>query len=473
MSKKMRTLRKLLLTAVLGFSSAWCAAQANPDLVVCVGQSFEINSGADASSTVDDSPAPSYQWLQDGQVVGGTTSAAYASSSGIDTPGEYSFVRVATAGTCAPATTTPMVVKVVANPAYPVITAPASGITGMDYVFTTLAYGTADYQYQWVDNGGYASGNSYTFSAATAGILTAAVKVVVNNGCQTLQSSASVTVGGVGATGTFTDARDGKVYKAVVMPDGKTWMAQNLNYTEGLVANASCNMANGKIFTTMGPGIAAIGSYWCPPANESTASGIASDCATYGALYTWETVMSVDGKGTWDESWVSPNYYDSGAPGSTPQAAINNARDNGRGICPSGWHVPTELEWATLFDAVDGDGTGTAFRDDPSNFAWEGTDVGVKMKSAATYTGVDPGDGSWEDHANRGNDATGFGATPAGNRPFDSIQFYGRGRNVTYWSSSVGSNGTVWGRDFYNSFAQVHHNLFSRSVGFSVRCVRD
>jgi hypothetical protein len=32
------------------------------------------------------------------------------------------------------------------------------------------------------------------------------------------------------AFGTFTDTRDGQTYKTVKMPDGKTWMAENLNY---------------------------------------------------------------------------------------------------------------------------------------------------------------------------------------------------------------------------------------------------
>jgi uncharacterized protein (TIGR02145 family) len=473
----MKTLRKLLLTAVLGFSSAWCAAQTSPDLVVCVGQSFEIDSGADASSDAEGSPEPSYQWLQDGQVVGGATSATYSSSSGIDTPGEYSFTRAATAGTCAPATTAPVVVKVVAKPAYPVITAPAGGAAGIDYVFTTLAYDAADYQYQWVDNGGEASGNSYTFTNAPIGVLlTAAVKVVVNDGCQTLQSSASVTAGEVGATDTFTDARDGKVYKIVMMPDGKVWMAQNLNYTEGLVANATSNMANGAPFTSTDNGVPAIGSYWCPGVERSTASGSASDCATYGAMYTWETVMNVDGKGAWDEPGVSSNYFDSGAPGSTPQAAVNNAGGGGRGICPLGWHMPTELEWATLFDAVDGDGTGTAFRDQ-SGTGLAGTDdqtgAGVKMKSAATHTGTNPNDGSWQDNANHGNDATGFGAVPAGHRNSDGSQFYYRGLYVSYWSSSVGSSSHAWYRSFTYYEAQMTRANSDRSHSFSVRCVRD
>ena len=40
------------------------------------------------------------------------------------------------------------------------------------------------------------------------------------------------------AAATFTDPRDGKQYKTATMPDGRTWFAQNLNYTKGLVFNA-------------------------------------------------------------------------------------------------------------------------------------------------------------------------------------------------------------------------------------------
>lgn len=41
--------------------------------------------------------------------------------------------------------------------------------------------------------------------------------------------------------GSFTDSRDGKTYKTVKMPDGKTWMAENLNYK---MKDSYCNPEN-------------------------------------------------------------------------------------------------------------------------------------------------------------------------------------------------------------------------------------
>jgi uncharacterized protein (TIGR02145 family) len=73
----------------------------------------------------------------------------------------------------------------------------------------------------------------------------------------------SVCVSGVSAqgtsgAGTFTDKRDGKAYRTVKMPDGKTWMAQNLNYQP----------QSGKS--------------WCYDNNNS-------NCDQYGRLYDWNT----------------------------------------------------------------------------------------------------------------------------------------------------------------------------------------
>jgi len=63
----------------------------------------------------------------------------------------------------------------------------------------------------------------------------------------------------VGEVGTLTDSRDGKKYKTVIMPDGETWMAENMNYAKGGL---------------------------CYDDKES-------NCAKYGRLYNWETAMKV------------------------------------------------------------------------------------------------------------------------------------------------------------------------------------
>ncbi|MDR2693533.1 MAG: fibrobacter succinogenes major paralogous domain-containing protein [Chitinispirillales bacterium] len=63
-------------------------------------------------------------------------------------------------------------------------------------------------------------------------------------------------ISAAGGAGTFTDKRDGKTYRTVKMPDGKIWMAENLNHKTG--------------------------NSWCY--NDDN-----SNCNTYGRLYDWNT----------------------------------------------------------------------------------------------------------------------------------------------------------------------------------------
>jgi uncharacterized protein (TIGR02145 family) len=217
-------------------------------------------------------------------------------------------------------------------------------------------------------------------------------------------------------------------------------------------------------------------------------SGNQGACDTYGALYTWETAMMVDGKysdeakssSAWDETWVSSSYLASGiASGAEANADKNNALA-GRGICPMGWHIPTDYEWAVLLDLVDDNGTGTLFKNQ-TGIGWVGTSssvtgAGSRMKSAATFSTseTDPGTGSWLENATyHGSNTTGFGAVPAGYRNFDGARFLNRGLFAIYWSSSVGSSSLAWYREFHYNNAQVARNLSYRSHVLSVRCVKD
>jgi uncharacterized protein (TIGR02145 family) len=207
-------------------------------------------------------------------------------------------------------------------------------------------------------------------------------------------------------------------------------------------------------------------------------------CETYGALYTWETAMMVDGKyadesktsSAWDESWVAPHYFTSGAPGKTPGAERNNARGGtdvkggGRGICPAGWHVPTDLEWAQLLDAVE---ENSMFTQRQAGTGWWGVVAGKKLKSPGTYVGVEHGDGRWADGAHRGTDEYGFSLLPAGYRRGNGSVFVTRGLAAAYWSSSVSRESDAWCRNFYSSTAQVYRMSNARSYGFSVRCIKD
>jgi uncharacterized protein (TIGR02145 family) len=357
---------------------------------------------------------------------------------------------------------------------------------GTPYTIASTVDASSASTYQWLENGQVISGattTAYTVPASKAAGVYRYIRQAKSEDCTEWQSSNEFTVSVVGPASTATltpyiDPRDGKMYQTVKMPDGKVWFAQNLNYTKDLYYNTASNMANGVSFTSDANGAPAIGSYWCPAMSENVASGDETICNIYGALYTWETVMMVDGKYaddtktniTWNETWVSGNYF---ATGTAPSAAIantNNAR-GGRGICPPGWHVPTDLEWAQLLDALEGNST---YTNQPGEGAW-GTNAGQKLKSADTYTGTDPGDGSWLNNSavTNGTNATGFGATPAGIRSVTGQQLAYRGTHVNYWSSSVSNNTYVWYRYLLYSSAQMTRRVYYRSHGFSVRCVRN
>jgi uncharacterized protein (TIGR02145 family) len=375
--------------------------------------------------------------------------------------------------------------------------------TGTSYTIASTVNASGASTYQWLENGQIipgASAATYTVPNNKATGLYAYIRQAKSADCPDWQPSnefvvtvfaCSFTAGtATGATATFTDPRDGKSYKTAVMPDGRTWFAQNLNYTKGLTYNAYAYEANGKQYNeAAGNGISAIGSYWCPTGvyEDSDVSGSEAVCHTYGALYTWETAMMVDGKysdetktsSAWDESWVSSYYY-TGAPGKTPKADRNNGRGGtnvkggGRGICPMGWHIPTQLEWAIMFDACNGSGTIFADFAMGVNGEWIGDGVGKKLKSASTCTAENIATGCWlSEQTSLGTDAFGFSALPAGFLEANTRVIQRSGLRFYARTSSVYSSGGSYYYSLYYGYNSVFHSWMGRYHGLSLRCVRD
>jgi uncharacterized protein (TIGR02145 family) len=144
------------------------------------------------------------------------------------------------------------------------------------------------------------------------------------------------------AKGTFTDGRDGRVYKTVVIGD-KTWMAENLNYQTGSTDKSRCYD------------------------NDN------SNCKKYGRLYEGSVAQS---------------------------------------ICPSGYRLPSRMEWNDLVRAA----------------GKSGVPAGTALKSR----------NDWND----GTDAFGFSALPGGS-------FYGGYRNTAVGNKPSkfddgGKNGFWW-----------------------------
>jgi uncharacterized protein (TIGR02145 family) len=331
--------------------------------------------------------------------------------------------------------------------------------------------------YQWMEDGkdiGGATAAVYTVPSDKAEGNYTYIRRSKKEGCDWASSNAYTveviickTIGSedtIGTKGTFKDERDQKVYKIVKMPDGKVWMAENLNYQSGLTFNQQANQAKGITYTNIGDGVGAIGSFWCPAVAGATLSADRNTCNVYGALYTWETAMSADGKGTWDETTVSGRYREGGTTPAASQHALQV-----QGVCPAGYHLPSDYEWAVLLDAVDpaAEPDYTAQNAD----GWYGTDAAVKMKSASTHAGVDPGTGSWDDSDARGTNASGFAALPSGSRNAYAINMNARGAMAYLWTSTPNTKTTAWPRDMRSSDPGVRSAPITRSNAYSVRCM--
>ncbi len=121
-------------------------------------------------------------------------------------------------------------------------------------------------------------------------------------------------------------------------------------------------------------------------------------------------------------------------------SAVNDAA----GLCPSGWHVPTDAEWTALTDFLGGEAT-----------------AGAKLKSAPSDS---PG---WD-----GTNATGFSGLPGGDRN----GFYGYFDNSNsgyWWTATSNSPTTSWFRLLGTDFVGVYRAAVTNSYGNSIRCLKD
>ena len=214
-------------------------------------------------------------------------------------------------------------------------------------------------------------------------------------------------------TGTMTDSRDNKVYKTVTIGT-QTWMAENLNYAYTSVPYK---------FDSKYGSYTSDSTSWCYDDDPS-------NCDKYGRLYTW--AASMDSIGTWSTNGIGCGY------GSTcsPTYPV-------RGICPTGWHMPTKAEFETLFTAVGG-----SFQ------------AAKRLKSTS----------GWE-AAGKAIDAYGFSALPAGARD-NKGAFSSPGLYAYFWSATefrdYAYNIFLYGND---EFAYLKY--VDKYLGHSVRCVKD
>ena len=169
--------------------------------------------------------------------------------------------------------------------------------------------------------------------------------------------------------------------------------------------------------------------------------GSAENTATYGLLYNWwaatDTFNTVYGETSTD---TNRNH--------SIDVAFSGYR---RGICPTGWHVPSVEEYQQLLDYV---GSQSSYICNNGRYSW--------ALLSTTMWGWDPdqGDGCFATI-----NATGFSAVPAGSGSHGS-EF---GMESRIWTSHGSGERAVHLMASIPSFCGTGH----KSNGLSVRCLRD
>lgn len=140
-----------------------------------------------------------------------------------------------------------------------------------------------------------------------------------------------------------------------------------------------------------------------------------------------------------------------------------------RGICPQGWHVPTDAEWAQLELAL---GMPISQLDSlsPGGYGAErGTaqNVGGQLKAFATWNAPNAG----------ATNSIGFSAKASGQRTMPGSGYLGLGTVAAFWTSTPAVF-EGWVRQLSHDGTGVlryHHDIGSDQPGYghSCRCIRD
>ena len=222
---------------------------------------------------------------------------------------------------------------------------------------------------------------------------------------------------------TVTDI-DGNVYNTVQIGE-QCWMRENLKTTK---------YANGTTIP-LGTGTSSTTAYRYYP-NDSSAN-----VSTYGYLYNWPAVMN--------------------------GSASSEANPSGvQGICPDGWHVPSDAEWTELENYVSS-----------QNQYVCGGDEDYIAKALASETGWNSSTSTNCAAGNNpsANNATGFSARPAGSYNGDYLNYFNFGNEANFWSATQNSSDYAYAYYRYLVYfdASMYRNINTKYYGYSVRCVRN
>ncbi len=189
----------------------------------------------------------------------------------------------------------------------------------------------------------------------------------------------------------------GQVYNTVKIGN-QCWFRENLNIGT-MIPNSQGQTNNGII------------EKYCYDDDEA-------NCAIYGGLYKWDEMM---------------------------QYVITEGT---KGICPTGWHLPTDLEWTTLATFLGGDNVAGGKMKEAGYAHWGSPNTGATNSSWFTALAG----GGWDNYGG----------------------FYNLGYYAGFWSSSQGNVSSAWGRYLNHDYEGVHrYGNYNKTSGFSCMCLQD
>ena len=262
----------------------------------------------------------------------------------------------------------------------------------------------------WSTSANPTTSNTKTTDGTGAGIYASSLTGLTNNTTYYLRAYATNSVGTVYGsqitvvtlpTGslTVTDI-DGNLYHTVTI-GSQVWMVEDLKTTRYL---------NGDPIGTTSPATLNILALTSPK-YQWPYNGDAANVTYWSRLYTWY------------------------------------AATDSRGICPAGYHVPTDADWTTLTTYLGGESV-----------------AGAKMKYTGTSYWLSPNTGA--------TNSSGFSGVADGSRDWDGT-FTGLEYVGNWWSSTEYSSSDGYYRVLYDLQIYITRTSYSKAAGMAIRCVRD
>ena len=300
------------------------------------------------------------------------------------------------------------------------ISNPAEGLTIFNTTVNALQTNTGTTSStsweNWYDVGAQ-PGSSYTgyYTGVTTGEAFSSngnciSKIISAQGCDGLRTV-------TGASGTVYDLVD---------INGQCWMKTNLNEVSTAPIPDAPNTGSNVWLAADRPDNGYWGYY-----NTTDVSGAAGWGTTgvtgRGLLYQWSAAMN------------------------------NSSAERAQGVCPTGFHIPSDCEWMYLEH-----GQGMSIFQQTRVNAWRSSTGESNKLRGEGGSGVT----QW-------NNSSGFTALLAGDRNTPG-NFINLGLGGFWWSSSEsGSAGNAWARYMEGSRNAVRRSNVLKDYGFSVRCLKD